>query len=406
MNIEMDKKIYDYKKNIFYKNKTKDKWKQISLSDKKIFFNLWHYLIMITCFFQLFSAFINLGYPVLTDRFQLINALSCAMTWFSICYFFDTDNRLNILNRIILKSFHTASYVLLFFAVILMNYVFLGMIIYTKFPYFSKLNKGFIMFFSLIYSDQLFNNVMSLYFENPISSLIGCFIFFLTFYFLFLRIFITIVVCLYDSEKIKEGKHWVWNKINFKDYLRDEIKKEMEQDDDDEDKNYHHMLTYNLFSIILENEEEKNIESFDNNLEDKIGLSIMSKNIINNNQLEKLCRQNLMDIYLRKQYIKIKRDNLSKSYLNSLLNLSNEEIEKIKINRVNPESKHLKLYYKYGEAFIENIENNLRRINKFLRNKNNFTKLTNKEIENMMNQINKKMIDYLKRIKIILKNTQ
>ena len=176
----------------------------------------------------------------------------------------------------------------------------------------------------------------------------------------------------------------------------------------DDDEIDHHMLSDCLLKSIIENEAEK--DRFDKgNKYQKDKLEIISENIMkkkpDTNHLDINSVMNPKDFYLRKGFRQIKKENLSKDYLNSLLNLNNEEIEKIKINRVNLDSRSFKLYYEYGEAYIENIENNLKKIDKFLRNRNNFLKLNNKKIENIMNMIDRKMFNYLERIQNILRNT-
>ncbi len=225
------------------------------------------------------------------------------------------------------------------------------------------------------------------------------------------------------------GYNWLDNKIKIEDYLKNEILKEVEKEDEDENEINHCLMSNFALQILLEKENEikkifsnmKKIETqklYKLDSENKSFLnanrSFNNKNNIstyNNNHSNYFRNNNLnfrnsnvnssfsiidesrfgtertidpMNLIIRKSIKKIKKESLSKSLINSVLNITNNyELEELELQTGNTETGRLKLYYEYGGAYMNNIFQFFKKINLMLTiNKRKFLKnLTKKEIE-------------------------
>lgn len=128
------------------KNRGIGKWDQISYSEKRIFFNLWHYIIVSGNIIQIFSSSVNILYPIFSDNNLIINASSCLMAWICLCYFFDTNKEYSILNQIIVKGFKTFLFFMLFFVTLFLIFVIFSLSIFSRILELSNIHKSFIFF--------------------------------------------------------------------------------------------------------------------------------------------------------------------------------------------------------------------------------------------------------------------
>lgn len=97
-----------------------------------------------------------------------------------------------------------------------------------------------------------------------------------------------------------------------------------------------------------------------------------------------------INFILKKNLKKIKKETLSKSFLSSALNLNqDDDLNNISLITGNTASGKIKLYYKYSDAYINNIFNSFKKINLIISisKKDYLKKLSKKEIEELTNHV-------------------
>lgn len=271
---------------------------------------------------------------------------------------------------------------------------------------------------------------MKLYYSNAYAVLILMLLFFLIFTTFALKIFTSIVDDCYDNLKMGLGYNWLDKQIKIEDYLKFEIQKEIGKEDLDEEEEINHYLMSNFtLQILMEKDIKKSkdhVSKFDTEklfelekeFDDKSSITYSNtvlyhnnSSIKNNNLSIRKSNCNLNDnenfvdplnSIVRKSIKKIKKENLSKSVLNSLLNFScDESLNDIEIYTGNTESSKLKLYHNYGEAYINNIFYSFRKIYLIMNNNNYLKKCSKSEIEDINEFVLVRSEAILEMIKII-----
>jgi len=243
------------------------------------------------------------------------------------------------------------------------------------------------------------------------------------------------------------GYNWLDKKIRIQDYLKNEIAKEMEKENEDEQINHYLMSNFSL-QVLMQKENEikkitnelkkfetqkvfqldsinKSLLSNSNNANGKINfnysrtntnksndsldnkdLSFGNSNLNNENHsrydLERIVDP--LNFIIRKSIKKIQKETLSKSVLNSVLNISqDEEIQDLQLHG-NTESSKLKLYYDYGQAYLNNMFYSFKKIHMVMSvNKQKFMKrLSNRDVEELKHYVSYRTELILERIKEII----
>lgn len=361
------------------KNLTKNnQWEMLSFSDKKKFFNMWIVLFLIGNIFQIFTGIINLIFPIFGENNMIMNSIGCMLAWFGTGYFLDFQNRYSFFYKIIKKNSFQYIKLIFIFGMIFLIFVILGITAFSHNYLFRTSSNAGIFFFSLIFSDTMFNNLQNIAQKNPYASILVAFLFFLCFNTLCLRIFTSITEDTFDAIKMKDNYSWLNKnkKFDLQEYLINELKHKND-DDDENDKlpleDHHHMVSDVFIQVLLSREDELNekINEFLIREENKLKTDLAFSG-----EME-------FNIIAKKKLKKIKKVLISKNMLKNIIkyDAKNDPMQiNLRLGKTDWKKKKLKYYYDYSELIFKCITQNFHRIGDII--------CTNKSI--YMNNLTKK----------------
>jgi hypothetical protein len=197
----------------------KNKWDLLQFSDKRKLFNMWLILFALGNILQIFSAFINLIFPIFGQKNMLFNSLSCMLAWFAIGYFLDYEEENSFFYKILKKSSYSYLKYLFLVFIVFFAFVILGVSVFSNSYKLSGLSSGGIFFFSLIFGDTMFANYSSIAEKRPFLVILLAFSFFLVFNIVAMRIMTSITEDAFDHAKMKKNYSWLDKKISIQEYL-------------------------------------------------------------------------------------------------------------------------------------------------------------------------------------------
>jgi hypothetical protein len=205
--------------------------------------------MIVSNFLQVISSLYYIFFPHFNKSTPFITATAVMLTWFSLGYFLEFDNRFSLFYLILRRSSKTHLKYLIIFFFFFLGIAYLGQIMFSSSQNFSSISKSTRSLFSLIFADTVYDIMTDAYEISPFASII----FFISFIFLSYvfaqRLLVSVTEDAFDSIKFKSSYYWLEKKISVEDYLKIET--------DEKDDMNHYMLSDIMMNIILSSKEEK-----------------------------------------------------------------------------------------------------------------------------------------------------
>jgi hypothetical protein len=245
-------------KSYFY-SKGKTKWDMLNVEDKRKFFNLWYFIILMGNLFQIISSINHILFPVLNDTNQFLCATSCLLSWFGCGYFLEYEDRYYFFYLTIEKSLKTHFKYLLVFALVFVGY---GILTACTFNYsekhFSNLHMAFMTSFAGLMGDTLADNWSKTMEIDPLKTIFFSIFYFITFVAFLLRMILTITEESFDCIRMRKSYYWLDNKLSVTDYIRHEIDHKQNINEEQEGHRHeHYMMSDAIMNIILSMDQTK-----------------------------------------------------------------------------------------------------------------------------------------------------
>jgi hypothetical protein len=344
----------DEELNYFY-SRGKSKWDMLNIEDKRKFFNLWYFIILLGNLFQIVSSINHILFPVLNDTNQFLCATSCLLSWFGSGYFLEYEDRFYFFYLTIEKSIKIHFKYLFVFTLVFLGY---GIMTACTFNYsekhFSNLHMSFMTSFAGLMGDTLYDNWRSTAEIDPLKTLVFSFFYFITFVAFLLRMVLTITEESFDCIRMRKSYYWLENKLSVTDYIKHEIDHKQNKDDQNEEghaNHEHYMMSDAIMNIIMSMDQTKDKlpERVEKILYKKVsqlkenGLDDQEISVIIKKELKKFVKQSLKDSISKPNNTNFNTDTHT-----------DESLKKSKVGATNVNQ--MQHYYEIIDGLLDDIE--------------------------------------------------
>lgn len=344
-----DEELYNY----YLRGKSK--WEMLNIEDKRKFFNLWYFIILLANLFQIISSINHILFPVLNDTNQFLCATSCLLSWFGTGYFLEYEDRFYFFYLTLEKSIKIHFKYLFVFTLVFIGY---GIMTACCFNYsekhFANLHMSFMTSFAGLLGDTLYDNWKSTREIDPLKTLLFSIFYFITFVAFLLRMILTITEESFDCIRMRKSYYWLENKLSVTDYIKHEINNKQDKnnpDDEVNDGHEHYMMSDAIMNIIMsmDQNKEKLPEKVEKILYSKVsqlkenGLNDQEISLIIKKELKKFVKNNLRD-----SITKPSNDNFNTH------SQSEDSLKKSKLSVTN--ANQMQHYYELIEGLLDDIE--------------------------------------------------
>jgi hypothetical protein len=369
------------------------KWEMLKLKDKKLFVSLWYFLFLTANFFQILSSLANLMSPLFSYMNQVLTAFACMLTWFSVGYFFQFQDKYSFIYLTLERSI---KYYKAHIVVCSIQFIGLGMLVHLLFPssqfYYSSLHMTYTTLFANMIGDALWEFWSSTFDTNPLTTIILClyiFVFYVSFSF---RLLMVITEDAFDSVKMRNNYYWLDKKIGVLDYISNNMQTQKGEEGEDDNR---YMMRDVIMKTVMETNENYNREKYHSS-------KIQDYLILDTDKLMKAgFNKKYIEGFVKKEFKKLKAKHMSKGVMQDLFkhnfsedpNLMDLTFGKSNAQKVND-------LYEMIELLFKRIHRILHKINTlvYIEKEKNFKFLTKEDINEIYALLQKQISKLRKRL--------